>query len=282
MESSHKLKIGAVQMNSTDNVDENLEKIEQWIVYANQRGVKLLVLPENFACFSAKTAIAELVDTGDDAKKVRLFLSDLAKRFQIWIVAGTLPLKTAWASNSTEVSEHRVYASSLLFDDLGREVARYDKWHLFDVDVGDRYSQYRESKTFIPGSQTVVTQTPVGRLGLSVCYDLRFPELYRMLMQQNMELISVPAAFTQVTGAAHWDVLLRSRAIENQCYVIAANQVGNHSGQRQTFGHSQIIDPWGKVLSILKSDEGCVMAEVDFSYLQRIRLAMPALHHRRL
>jgi predicted amidohydrolase len=202
-------------------------------------------------------------------------LKQTARDLKLWIVAGTLPLPPV--DQPTAKSN----ACSLLVDDQGEIVARYDKLHLFDVDVADNRGRYRESDDYAYGSGVVVADTPVGRLGLTVCYDLRFPELYSELRAAGAELITAPSAFTAVTGAAHWDVLIRARAIETQCYVLAAAQGGSHPGPRETFGHAAIIDPWGRVLASQDQGEAVLLAERDSIEQASIRARMPVVSHRR-
>jgi nitrilase len=197
-------------------------------------------------------------------------LAAMARRFGLWIVAGTLPLRG---------QGNRVRASSLVFDDRGQCAARYDKIHLFDVQVSDTEA-HEESRTIEPGEQLVVVDTPAGRLGLSVCYDVRFPELYRALALKGAELFTVVSAFTRVTGAAHWSVLLRARAIENQCVVLAPNQCGTHASKRETYGHSMVIDAWGDVIAQLDDKEGVVSAEIDLQALHALRRTFPVTTHR--
>ncbi|XUK70363.1 CN hydrolase domain-containing protein [Pseudomonas yamanorum] len=203
------------------------------------------------------------------------WLKQTARDLTLWIVAGTLPLPPKDQPNA------KSNACSLLIDDQGEIVARYDKLHLFDVDVADARGRYRESDDYAHGSQVVVADTPVGRLGLTVCYDLRFPELYSELRAAGAELITAPSAFTAVTGAAHWDVLIRARAIETQCYLLAAAQGGVHPGPRETFGHAAIIDPWGRVLAQQDQGEAVLLAERDSSEQASIRTRMPVAGHRR-
>ncbi|ERI51616.1 hypothetical protein N878_22025, partial [Pseudomonas sp. EGD-AK9] len=204
------------------------------------------------------------------------WLQRAARDLKLWIVAGTLPLPP------DEAPEAKPHACSLLIDDAGQRVARYDKLHLFDVEVADNRGSYRESDDFAHGQRIVVADTPVGRLGLSVCYDLRFPELYGALRQAGAELISAPSAFTAVTGAAHWQVLVRARAIETQCYVLAAGQGGEHPGPRQTFGHSAIVDPWGRVLAEQDQGQAVLLASRDGAEQAAIRQRMPVQAHRRI
>ncbi|PNQ88681.1 carbon-nitrogen hydrolase, partial [Pseudomonas gingeri NCPPB 3146 = LMG 5327] len=188
---------------------------------------------------------------------------------------GTLPLPPV------DQPQAKANACSLLVDEQGETVARYDKLHLFDVDVADNRGRYRESDDYAHGSRVVVADTPVGRLGLSVCYDLRFPELYSELRQAGAELITAPSAFTAVTGAAHWDILIRARAIETQCYVLAAAQGGVHPGPRETFGHAAIVDPWGRIVAEQDQGEAVLLAERDSTEQASIRARMPVASHRR-
>lgn len=267
--------VAAVQMNSGADVTRNLRTAGRLLEEAGALHAGLALLPENFALMGAHEH-DKLAQAEDDGRgPIQDFLAATAKRLQLWIVAGTLPLKAADA-------EH-VYAACLVYDAAGRRVARYDKMHLFDVDLPSGGERYRESATIAAGAESLqVLDTPAGRLGLSVCYDLRFPELYRGLAAQNAGLLVVPSAFTERTGAAHWDVLLRARAIENQCYVIAANQCGEHPGGRRTFGHSCIIDPWGQVLAQRAAGEGVVVSAVPAKTLHDLRRTFPVLQHRRI
>ena len=203
------------------------------------------------------------------------WLKQTARDLNLWIVAGTLPLPPEGQPTA------KVNACSLLINADGELVARYDKLHLFDVDVSDNRGRYRESDDYAQGERVVVADTPVGKLGLSVCYDLRFPELYSELRAAGAELITAPSAFTAVTGAAHWDILIRARAIETQCYVLAAAQGGVHPGPRETFGHAAIIDPWGRVLAEQAQGEGVLLAERDSAEQAAIRARMPVVSHRR-
>lgn len=289
------MKVAVVQLSSRSSVSDNLSNVEKWLAKAASQGAKLAVLPENFA-YWGDNSFDLAQDNSDPEGHVRACIRRLAQQFDMWIVAGTLPQAQPFYSTekTTDVvstplepaidttDPHKVFAASLLFDNLGRELARYDKIHLFDADVKDNQGGYRESERFHAGYQQVVVHTPYGALGLSVCYDLRFPELYLNLAQQGAQMLAVPAAFTAVTGDAHWSTLLRARAIENQCYVLAANQTGHHEDGRETFGHSQIIDPWGRVLSEVESGEGVALAEVDLIELAKVRSNMPVMQHRKL
>lgn len=269
-----KQRVAAIQMSSGDTLDANLRTAERLLLEARSRDCVLAVLPENFAYVGKrdtdKLVLAESVGTGP----IQEFLARTAARHSMWIVGGSLPLKTP----ETELC----YGASCVFDADGRAVACYRKMHLFDVDLPDRHESYRESASMDPGDQPKTVDTAAGRLGLSICYDLRFPELYRRLVDEGAELFSVPSAFTFATGTAHWHTLLRARAIENLAYVIAAGQHGTHPNGRTTFGHSMIVDPWGQVVAQQESGDGVVVAEIDLSLSRRLREEFPVLRHRRL
>jgi nitrilase len=269
--------IAAIQMNSRDDRDANLAAAGRLLAQAAERGAGVALLPENFAFMGAherdKLLIAEV--DGADAP-IQSFLSATARELGLWIVAGTVPI-------AVPGDPDRVYAACLVYDTQGRRAARYDKIHLFDVEVpgGERY---RESATIArgePGGAAVVA-TPAGMLGLSVCYDLRFPELYRQLVAAGADVLCVPAAFTAKTGAVHWETLLRARAIENQCYVVAAAQHGIHAGGRATWGHSLIVDPWGEILACHEAGEGVALAALQRARIDQVRTTFPALAHRRI
>lgn len=268
-------RVAVIQMVSTDRIESNLAEASRLLAEAAAGGARLAVLPENFALLDAgrlrATALAQW-------HELCAWVAAEALRHGLWIVAGTLP--AAQRPDGSPVAD-RVRAASLVFDDQGQQRARYDKLHLFDVDVADAQGQYRESSYLEPGDRLVVVDTPVGRLGLSVCYDLRFPELYRRLTAAGAELVAVPSAFTYITGEAHWQTLLQARAIENQLFVLGANQGGVHSPRRQTWGHSQIIDPWGSVLATWSTGPGLALADLDRQQLAERRARMPVLSHRR-
>ncbi|HLA30245.1 MAG TPA: carbon-nitrogen hydrolase family protein [Pseudomonas sp.] len=269
------MSLAVIQMVSQADVLANLAQARSLLEQAAAQGARLVVLPENFAAMGRRD-LAEIGRREALAEGPILpWLYRAARDLGLWIVAGTLPLPPDGRP------EAKAHACSLLVDDSGQRVARYDKLHLFDVDVGDSQGRYRESDDFAFGENLVVADTPVGRLGLTVCYDLRFAELYGALREAGAELISVPAAFTAVTGAAHWQVLTRARAIETQCYVLAAGQGGSHPGGRETFGHSAIIDPWGRVLGEQAQGEGVVLAERDGAEQAAIRRRMPVARHKR-
>ena len=265
--------VAALQMSSGSGLDANLHKAGELLAQAADAGAGLAVLPENFAFMGHsehdKLALAE----AEGAGRIQDFLAAAAARHGIWIVGGTLPLAGPDSSH--------VWPACLVYDASGRQLARYDKIHLFDVDLPDSGESYRESDTLLAGSRIQVLDTPVGRLGLAVCYDLRFPELFRALVDAGAELVTLPSAFTATTGEAHWEPLLRARAIENQCYMIAAAQCGYHASGRQTWGHSMIVDPWGRVLDEAGREPGPVLATLDRATLGRIRRQFPSLQHRR-
>lgn len=263
--------VAAIQMTSTADPLANLQQAKVLVADAVASGARLVLLPEMFLSLDG-SRYRHLVED----QSWRQVLGSWCRQWGIWLVAGAVP------QADPDPDEQRVRSACLVFDELGKEVARYDKIHLFDAAVGDQQGQYRESERFSPGDQVVVIDTPVGKLGLSICYDLRFPELYQQLADQGAEIISVPAAFTWRTGEAHWDTLLRARAIERQVYVVAANQCGWHDEKRRTWGHSQIIDPWGRQLALQTDAPGVVMAEVDLALLEQIRSDMPVASHRRL
>lgn len=264
-----------IQMISQDDIAANLVRARALLEQAAGEGARLAVLPENFAAMGRRdsAAIGRAESLGEGP--ILPWLKQTARDLRLWIVAGTLPLPPVGQP------EAKAHACSLLVDEHGELVARYDKLHLFDVDVADNRGRYRESDDYAHGGQVVVADTPVGKLGLSVCYDLRFPELYSALREAGAELISAPAAFTAVTGAAHWEVLIRARAIETQCYVLAAAQGGTHPGPRETHGHAAIIDPWGRILGEHASGEAVLLATRDSIEQASIRARMPVTSHRR-
>lgn len=266
--------VAAIQMISGPDVQANLNQAAPLIAQAAQAGAKLVLLPECFAAFGSPSLqeIGEAEFSGQ--QPITRFLSNQASQHGIWLIGGSIPLPRA--------AGEKPMACCLVFDDQGQQVARYDKLHLFDVDVEDSHRSYRESNEYGYGDGIVCVDTPVGRVGLSICYDVRFPELYVALRQAGAELIVVPSAFTAVTGAAHWEVLLRARAIETQCYILAANQGGLHPGGRETFGRSCLIDPWGEVTASLTTGEGVLCQSMDPDHLNTIRARMPVARHRRL
>lgn len=263
----------AIQMASSPNVSSNLLQAEKLIGEAAKAGAKLIALPENFAIMGHHELDKVKVREQDGSGPIQDFLANVAKKYGIWLVGGTIPLAAD--------HDNKVRAACLIYNDRGERVARYDKVHLFDVSVPDTDEVYRESDSIEPGDKSLVIDTPFGKLGVAVCYDLRFPEFFRNMAREGLDILVVPAAFTAETGAAHWEVLLRARAIENLCYVIAPNQGGFHINGRQTFGHSMIIDPWGVLLDCYKTGSGFVSADIDRERLEKTRKSFPVLEHRR-
>ncbi|RUR13886.1 carbon-nitrogen hydrolase family protein [Legionella sp. km772] len=261
-------KVGLIQMTSSTKVEENLAFVEKMMMQAHQESLSLVSLPENFACMGInddKFRVAETYGQGPIQEK----MSQFAKRFNLWIIAGTVPIKT---------SGRKVRSTSIVFDNKGQHVTRYDKIHLFDVRVSDREA-HKESNDIEPGKDVVVVDTPVGKIGLTVCYDLRFAELYQKLLFKGAEIFSVPSAFTAITGHAHWELLLRARAVENLSFVLAANQCGHHENGRDTYGHSMVVEPWGKIVAQKKTGIGLITADIDLQRLKQLREQFPCIEH---
>jgi predicted amidohydrolase len=267
-------KVAAVQMTSSHVVADNLAAAGELLREAKDLGCDIACLPENFSFIGLRDSDKLQVAEPDREGPVQSFLSDTARKLKMWILGGTIVIRGD--------NERRVANASLLIDGAGKRVARYDKIHLFDVTIPGRDEQYRESTHVAPGRDLVVADTPVGKLGLSVCYDMRFPELYRELVSKGAEWLAMPAAFTVPTGRAHWETLLRARAIENLCYVVAPAQTGTHTSGRETYGDSLIVDYWGQVLSRLARGTGVITAEIDLAKEAETRTRFPALDNRRL
>jgi deaminated glutathione amidase len=264
-----------IQMTSSPDVEANLAMARGLLERAHAQGAALAVLPENFAIMGSREADKVAVAEPGGEGPIQAFLGHCARELGMWIVGGTIPVRD-------EAEPGRVAAASLVFDERGRCVARYDKIHLFDVDIPGREERYRESATVVPGAQPIVTTTPLGRLGMAVCYDVRFPELFRLLQAQGAEVFSLPSAFTAPTGRAHWELLVRARAVENLCYVLAPAQSGTHDNGRETYGDSMIVDPWGQVLArVTEAGPGLAVAEIDRTLQHELRGRFPALAHRK-
>ncbi len=270
----NKIKMAAIQMASGPNVGANLIEARRLINQAVHAGANLVVLPENFAIMGMKESDKVAIREPDGKGPIQDFLAEQAYKNNVWLVGGTVPL----AANAP----NKVRAACLVYDNRGKRVARYDKTHLFDVRIVDTGEQYVESETIEAGENVVVVDTPFAKLGIAVCYDLRFPELFRNMLEHQVEVIVLPSAFTAITGSAHWEILVRARAIENLSYVVAADQGGYHVNGRESYGDSMIVDPWGRVLDRLSSGSGFVMGEIDLHYLHNTRRNFPVLDHRKL
>lgn len=263
-------RVAAVQMVTTPDVQENLRDAEALVDSAAAQGAKLIVLPEYFGIMGMKETdkVAQREREGEGV--IQSFLSRKAREHGVWVVGGSVPLESEL--------EGRVFNSCMVYDAAGRLAMRYNKIHLFGLDLGTE--KFSEARTIVPGDTVKTVDTPYGKLGLSICYDVRFPELYRAMGM--VDVILVPAAFTATTGKAHWETLLRARAIENQAYVVAAAQGGHHRNGRETHGHSMIIDPWGEVIACRPREPGVVIADIDPTRVERVRASLPALAHRTL
>jgi predicted amidohydrolase len=269
-----KSRIAAVQMATGPNVSANLLETERLVAEATEAGAGLVVLPENFAFMGKRDQDLLSLKEVEGEGPLQDFIAQIARKYGVWLVGGTIPMCACDAG--------KVRAACLLYNDLGERVARYDKMHLFDVHLLDADERYVESATIEPGDELVVVDSPFGRLGLAVCYDLRFPELFRALLDRGAEVLAIPASFTAITGKAHWEVLVRARAVENLAYVVAAAQGGYHINGRETHGHSMIVDPWGAVIAQVPRGNGVVVSVLDREYQASVRRTFPTLNHRRL
>lgn len=267
-------KLAAIQMTTGPNIEQNLANAESQLIRAVGQGANIIALPEVFACYDGEqyTSIGseEMLPSGP----LRTKMSAWAREHQVYLIGGTIPV--------LEPEIGKVYPRCYLYSDDGEEIGYYDKIHLFDVDIDDAQGSYRESDRFIAGNQIKVFPTRYGNIGLSICYDLRFPALFEQLRAAGADIISVVAAFTDKTGRAHWKPLLQARAIEQQCYILAANQWGQHDDKRRTYGHSMVVSPWGEVLDQLPEGEGFVCADMNIDELEKIRKEMPVIQHKRL
>jgi len=286
--------IAAIQMTSGPDVAANLEQARPLLEDAARRGAQLAVLPENFSFLGLRDTDKREVAEAEGSGPVQDFLAATARRLGLWIIAGTTPIKagrdarsgaataanSAAGANAAATDDGRVAAASLVYDAAGNRVARYDKIHLFDVDIPGKAEKYRESANVAPGTKTAVVDTPVGKVGLSVCYDIRFPELFRRLSAAGAQILTVPSAFTAPTGRAHWETLMCARAIENLCYVVAPAQSGFHPNGRETYGDTLIVDYWGRIVQRLPRGRGCIVAQVDLQRQAETRQNFPALQHR--
>jgi len=266
--------VAAIQMASGPNVNSNLIEAERLIGEAVAAGAQLVVLPETFAFMGqVEKDILALAETDGDGP-IQRFLAQQAETHGIWLVGGTLPMKGS--------DESHIRSTCLVFNDKGERVARYDKIHLFDVHIDASNESYNESETTEAGDEVIVVDTPFGRMGVAICYDLRFPELFRHMLDAGMQFFVIPSAFTAITGKAHWEALTRARAIENLCFVIAADQGGFHVNGRETHGDSMIVDPWGQILDRSPSGSGFIIADMDHEQVDKIRMNFPVTEHRRM
>ncbi|HIQ35499.1 carbon-nitrogen hydrolase family protein [Acinetobacter venetianus] len=264
------------QMNSQNDIEANFVVIESLIQQSKVQGAKLIVFPENFVCFAA----GKQRETAEQFESIQARLEQLAHRYEIWIIAGTLPCP--FRPNGSIITDGRVRTVSLCISPERTE-ARYDKIHLFDVQVSDAVGGYQESKFFEPGEDVIVAKTPFGHIGLMVCYDLRFPELVLTLRQQGANILTAPAAFTYTTGQLHWQLLLQARAMDSQCYVLGAAQQGWHGEKRQTWGHSGITDSRGQLLQMVNHEgTGLITSAFELEEQEIVRSSMPLMQHRRI
>jgi predicted amidohydrolase len=269
------LRAAIIQMVSSEDVNENVATARELIAAAAGDGARLVALPEFFALISQDARIKLQIQEEFGSGPLQQFLAGEARRHGIWLVGGSIPLRSPEAD--------RAYNSCLVFSDAGECVARYDKLHLFDVHVDPAGGeQYNESATMKHGNSVAIARTPYGNIGLSLCYDLRFPELYRRMLDDDVVMFTAPSAFTAHTGSRHWELMLRARAVENLCFMIAPGQGGRHNAERTTWGHSMIIDPWGDVLCCIETGPGFACADLDMERLRELRRSFPALEHRRL
>jgi nitrilase len=267
-------RIAAIQMCSSHLVEDNLNTAKRFIEMAAENKAKLIVLPEMFAIIGLKPGDAVAAKETYGSGIIQSFLSEQAKAHNCWILGGTIPISCQ--------DQSKVRAASLLYNHKGEVAARYDKIHLFDVVLSPDES-YKESNHIEPGNELIVVDTPVGKLGLGVCYDIRFPEMFRYLFNQGAEIIALPSAFTVKTGSAHWEVLSRSRAIENFAYFIGAAQGGTHTGGRKTFGHSLIVEPWGSIVAKIDGTEpGVIYTDINLEKLNEIRQSIPVSEHQKI
>ena len=264
-------KVASIQLSSGPNVQANLLEVGKYLEQISKTSSKLVVLPENFALMPEDDA--EFLTHGETAGSgpIQDFISEQAKDHKLWIIAGTIPIKTD--------NPRKVTSTTFVFNEMGEVVSRYDKIHLFDVELPNSNESYNESEVFNSGNDLKVIETPIGRVGLAICYDLRFPELFRLQKESNVEILVIPSAFTEQTGKVHWETLVKARAIENLCYVVTSCQDGYHISGRQTHGNSMIVNPWGQISSRLPSGSGFIESEINLNKLNSIREKFPVLEH---
>lgn len=260
-----------LQITASANIFDNLKRTDKYFAKAKSSGAKLILLPENFGFMGLKEGDKLKIAEEDGNGLMQEHISRLCKKFKIWCIAGTIPIKS---------TNNKIFSRSIVFDEYGAKVAQYDKIHLFDVKI-NQTETHNESDATSPGTSLVVVDSPIGKIGLTVCYDLRFPRLYQDLSDKGAEIITVVAAFTAITGKAHWEPLLRARAIENFVYMLASDQTGKHENGRHTYGHSMIIDPWGKIVSKITKGEGLIVSEIQTAKIKECREKIPIFEHRK-
>ena len=266
-------KLSCIQLASGPNIEANLLEISKHIVAAKKLGADLVVLPENFSMMAKEDSI--YLDIKEELGRGRIqdFISNEARKHDLWIVAGTIPIKSS--------EKDKVYSTCIVFNNIGEQVSSYNKVHLFDVNIIETNEKYSESDIYLNGNSVTVIDTPFCKIGLAICYDLRFPELFRKLSKENVDVICMPAAFTSVTGKAHWEHLIKARAIENLVYFAASAQGGYHVSGRETYGHSMIVNPWGETLDIIKNNSGVIISSINLKSLKKLRKNFPCLSHKK-
>jgi nitrilase len=265
--------LAAVQITTGSDIEKNLAAIKRQIVNAHHNGANIIALPEVFACYDGQKYLSIGKQEMSANGKLRSLMASWAREYNVYLIGGTIPV--------LDPATSKVYPRCYFYNNEGEEVGYYDKIHLFDVDIDDAQNRYRESDTFLSGSEIKIFPTRYGNVGLTICYDLRFPYLFEKLRKAGADIISVVAAFTEKTGKAHWQTLLQARAIEQQCYILASNQWGQHDEKRRTFGHSMVVSPWGDVMDQVEEGEGIACTEIDLAEVERIRREMPLINHQR-
>tara|TARA_B100001142_G_scaffold325937_1_gene380477 strand:+ start:951 stop:1784 length:834 start_codon:yes stop_codon:yes gene_type:complete len=264
-------KVASIQLSSGPNIQANLLEVGKYLEQISKTDSKLVVLPENFAMMPESDSEFLTNSETEGSGPIQDFISEKARIYKLWIIAGTIPIRTD--------NPKKVTSTTFVYNDMGEVVTRYDKVHLFDVELPNSDESYNESEVFQNGNDLKVVKTPVGVIGLAICYDLRFPELFRLQKSHNVEILVIPSAFTEQTGKVHWETLVKARAIENLCYVVTSCQDGYHISGRQTHGNSMIVNPWGQIMSRLSSGSGFIESEIDIKKLNSIREKFPVLDH---
>ena len=264
-------KVASIQLSSGPNIQANLLEVGKYLEQISKTDSKLVVLPENFAMMPESDSEFLTNSETEGSGPIQDFISEKARIYKLWIIAGTIPIRTD--------NPKKVTSTTFVYNDKGEVVTRYDKVHLFDVELPNSDESYNESEVFQNGKDLKVVKTPIGVIGLSICYDLRFPELFRLQKSHNVEILVIPSAFTEQTGKVHWETLVKARAIENLCYVVTSCQDGYHISGRQTHGNSMIVNPWGQIMSRLSSGSGFIESEIDIKKLNSIREKFPVLEH---